>query len=110
MLDKYLINLLIKKFNQSLFFVRIFNYNNETYIWNDPKIYIKLKENFITIDNIDIFVKTTIKLFKNAIEKKYANMNSSLLSVIIPNYNNELTIKNTVDSILNNNYRRFFHR
>jgi glycosyltransferase involved in cell wall biosynthesis len=52
-------------------------------------------------------VKTTIKLFKNAIEKKYANMKSTLLSVIIPNYNNELTIKNTIDSILNNKYKNF---
>jgi teichuronic acid biosynthesis glycosyltransferase TuaG len=34
-------------------------------------------------------------------------MNSSLLSVIIPNYNNELTIKNTIDSILENNYKNF---
>ena len=47
MLDKYLINLLRKKFSESLFFVRIFNYNNETYVWNDPKIYIKIQENFI---------------------------------------------------------------
>lgn len=107
MLDKYLITLLRKKFSESLFFVRIFNYNNETYIWNDQKIYIKIKENFINLQNIDVFVKTTIKLFKNAIEKKYANMNSSLLSVIIPNYNNELTIKNTIDSILNNKYINF---
>jgi glycosyltransferase involved in cell wall biosynthesis len=52
-------------------------------------------------------VKKTIELFKNSIEKKYANMKSSLLSVIIPNYNNELTIKNTIDSILNNKYKNF---
>jgi len=107
MLDKYLINLLRKKFSESLFFVRIFNYNNITYIWNDPKIYIKIQENFINFQNINIFVKTTIRLFKNSIEKKYENMKSSLLSVIIPNYNNELTIKNTIDSILNNNYKNF---
>ena len=43
MLDKYLITLLRKKFSESLFFVRIFNYNNITYIWNDPKIYIKIQ-------------------------------------------------------------------
>ena len=107
MLNEYIIDLLKKKFSKSLFFVRIFNYNNSTYIWNDLRIYIKIQENFINIQNIDIFVKTTIKLFKNAIEKKYANMNSSLLTVIIPNYNNELTIKNTIDSILNNNYKNF---
>ena len=107
MLNEYIINLLRKKFSESLFFVRIFNYNNETYVWNDPKIYIKIQENFINLKNIDVFVKTTINLFKNAIEKKYANMNSSLISVIIPNYNNELTIKNTVDSILNNKYKNF---
>jgi len=103
MLNEYIINLLRKKFSESLFFVRIFNYNNETYIWNDPKIYIKIHN----LQNIDVFVKITIKLFKNAIEKKYKDMKSSLLSVIIPNYNNELTIKNTVDSILNNKYKNF---
>jgi len=103
MLNEYIINLLRKKFSESLFFVRIFNYNNETYVWNDPKIYIKIDN----LQNIDVFVKTTIKIFKNAIEKKYVDMNSSLLSVIIPNYNNELTIKNTVDSILNNKYKNF---
>ena len=103
MLNEYIINLLRKKFSESLFFVRIFNYNNETYVWNDPKIYIKIHN----LQNIDVFVKTTIELFKNAIEKKYVDMNSSLLSVIIPNYNNELTIKNTVDSILNNKYKNF---
>lgn len=107
MLNEYIINLLRKKFSESLFFVRIFNYNNETYVWNDLKIYIKIQENFINLKNIDVFVKTTIRLFKNEIEKKYANMNSSLLSVIIPNHNNELTIKNTVDSILNNKYKNF---
>jgi len=103
MLNEYIINLLRKKFSESLFFVRIFNYNNETYIWNDPKIYIKIHN----LQNIDVFVKITIKLFKNAIEKKYVDMKSSLLSVIIPNYNNELTIKNTVDSILYNKYKNF---
>ena len=107
MLDKYLITLLRKKFSESLFFVRIFNYNNNTYVWNDPKIYIKIQKNFFNLQNINIFVKKTIELFKNSIEKKYANMKSSLLSVIIPNYNNELTIKNTIDSILNNKYKNF---
>jgi hypothetical protein len=41
MLDKYLLNLLRKKFSNSLFFVRIFNYNNITYIWNDPCQFLK---------------------------------------------------------------------
>ena len=107
MLNKNMINLLRKKFNESLFFVRIFNYNNITYIWNDPQIYIKLEDDFLNIKNIDIFVKITIKLFKNKIEKKYESQKSTLLSVIIPNYNNELTIKNTIDSILNNKYKNF---
>ena len=34
--------MLRKKFSESLFFVRIFNYNNETYVWNYPKISIYL--------------------------------------------------------------------
>ena len=103
MLDKDTINLLRIKFSKSFFFVRIFNHNQVTYIWNDKTIYIKLVDN--NINNIDLFVMTIIKLFKESIEKKYANMNSRLLSVIIPNYNNELTIKNTIDSILKSNYK-----
>ena len=103
MLDKNTIDILRKKFSESYFFVRIFNHNGVTYIWNDKKIYIKLNENIIK--NIDSFVKTTIKLFKESIERKYANMKSRLLSVIIPNYNNELTIKNTIDSILKSTYK-----
>lgn len=105
MLNENIINLLKKKFNESLFFIRIFNHNNETYIWNDPEIYFKINENFINLQNIDSFVQSTIKIFKSLIEKKYADMNHSLLSVIIPNYNNELTIKNTIDSILKNKYK-----
>ena len=103
MLDKNTIDILRKKFSESYFFVRIFNHNGVTYIWNDKTIYIKLNENIIK--NIDSFVKTTIKLFKESIERKYANMKSRLLSVIIPNYNNELTIKNTIDSILKSTYK-----
>lgn len=103
MLDKDIIDILRKKFSESYFFVRIFNHNEATYIWNDKKIYIKLVDN--NIININSFVKTTIKIFKESIEKKYGNMSSRLLSVIIPNYNNELTIKNTIDSILNSTYK-----
>lgn len=103
MLDNNTIDILRKKFSQSYFFVRIFNHNGATYIWNDKTIYIKLLDN--KIKNVDIFVQSTIKVFKESIERKYANMKSRLLSVIIPNYNNELTIKNTIDSILNSTYK-----
>ena len=103
MLDKNMINILRKKFSESYFFVRIFNHNEATYIWNDKTIYVKLTEN--TIKNVDIFVQSTIKIFKESIERKYANMSSRLLSVVIPNYNNELTITNTVDSILKSTYK-----
>jgi glycosyltransferase involved in cell wall biosynthesis len=110
MLNENIINLLRQKFSKLLFFVRIFNYNNYTYIWNDPKIYIKFDKIFLNFEDnehIDAFVKITIETFKKFIEKKYENMNNRLLSIIIPNYNNELTIKNTIDSILNNNYKDF---
>lgn len=103
MLDKNTIDILRKKFIQSYFFVRIFNHNGATYIWNDKTIYIKLTDD--KIKNVDSFVQTSIKLLKEWIEKKYTNMKSSLLSVIIPNYNNELTIKNTIDSILKSTYK-----
>ena len=95
MLDKNTIDILRKKFSQSYFFVRIFNHNGATYIWNDKTIYIKLTDD--KIKNIDSFVEITIKLFKKSIEKKYANMESRLLSIVVPNYNNELTIANTID-------------
>ena len=103
MLDKNTIDILRKKFSQSYFFVRIFNHNGATYIWNDKTIYVKLTDE--KIKNIDLFIQTIIKLFKESIERKYANMKSRLLSVIIPNYNNELTIKNTINSILNSTYK-----
>ena len=103
MLDNNTIDILRKKFSQLKFFVRIFNHNGATYIWNDKTIYIKFVDN--KIKQIDLFVKTIIKLFKESIEKKYANMKSRLLSVIIPNYNNEITIKNTIDSILKSTYK-----
>lgn len=103
MLDKNTIDILRKKFSESYFFVRIFNHNGATYIWNDKTIYIKLLDN--NIKNVDLFVKTTIKLFKESVEKKYANMKSRLLSVVIPNYNNERTINNTIDSILKSTYK-----
>lgn len=103
MLDKNTIDILRKKFSESYFFVRIFNHNGATYIWNDKTIYIKLLDN--NIKNVDFFVDTTIKLFKESVERKYANMKSRLLSVVIPNYNNELTIKNTIDSILKSTYK-----
>jgi len=103
MLDKNTIDILRKKFSESYFFVRIFNHNGATYIWNDKTIYIKLVDN--TIKKVDLFVETIIKLFKKSIEKKYEKMSSRLLSVVIPNYNNELTIKNTIDSILKSTYK-----
>jgi glycosyltransferase involved in cell wall biosynthesis len=103
MLDKNTIDILRKKFSESYFFVRIFNHNGATYIWNDKTIYIKLVDN--TIKKVDLFVETSIKLFKKSIEKKYEKMSSRLLSVVIPNYNNELTIKNTIDSILKSTYK-----
>ena len=101
-----IIHKLYKKFNIKKFFVRIFIYNKYIYIWNDKTIYIKLDEIEIKklMKKIDIFIDKTIKLFKDAIEKKYDNMKSRKLSVIIPNYNNEKTIKNTIDSILNSSY------
>jgi hypothetical protein len=69
MVNEYIINLLRKKISENLFFIRIFNFNNSTYIWNDPQIYIKLNEYFINMKNIDIFVKMTIKILLKKICK-----------------------------------------
>ena len=94
---------IIKYFNDKNCFVRVIKNNNTVIIWNDNDILIKLKWEDILKYKTLILDECCIKIM-NQIEIKYKN-NNRKISVIIPNYNNEIHIKNTVLSILNNTYK-----
>jgi len=91
------------KFSKIPFFVRIFEHNDKIVIWNDNKIKIEIDKNSELLKK-ENFVDSMVKIFSEKIEKKYNEMKNRRVSVIIPNYNNEIFIKKTIDSILNNTY------
>ena len=105
-----LITNLKNRFSKIPFFVRIFEHNQKIYIWNDRRIKIVLDDKLIKEllnkeEDIENFVISSQKIIKENIEKKYLEMKNRRVSVIIPNFNNELFIKKTIDSILDNTYR-----
>lgn len=98
------------KFAKIPFFARVFIENNKIIIWNDYKIKIELDDKLInelikTDNDIDTFINTAYKAMIQKIEKKYAEMKNRRVSVVIPNYNNEMFLKKTISSILDNSYR-----
>lgn len=104
------IQILRNEFSKKLFFVRIFEHNNKILIWNDHKIKMEIELSFIRdiIDDkikLDEFTDVIIREMTKKIEKKYAEMKNRRVSVVIPNHNNEMYIKKTIDSILNNTYK-----
>ena len=96
-----LIEILRDKFSKRQFFVRVYYINDEVIIYNDVKIV--LKYNIKLFDDIDKMVKNIILDVKKEIENKYSTRNY-MVSVIIPNYNNEIFLKNVISKILNNTY------
>ena len=94
---------IIKYFRDKNCFVRIIKDKDNVLIWNDYDILIKLKWMDILKYKTVILDECCIKIM-NQIEKKYKK-NNRKISVIIPNYNNEIHIKNTIASILNNTYK-----
>ena len=94
---------IIKYFRDNNCFVRIIKNGDTVLIWNDYDILIKLMWGDILKYKTLILDECCIKIM-NQIEIKYNN-NNKKISVIIPNYNNEIHIKNTVISILNNTYK-----
>ena len=96
-----LIEILRDKFSKRQFFVRVYYINDEVIIYNDVKIV--LKYNIKLFDDIDKMVKNIILDVKKEIENKYSTRND-MVSVIIPNYNNEIFLKNVISKILNNTY------
>ena len=87
MLDKNTIDLLRKKFSHSFFFVRIFNHNQATYIWNDKTIYIKLVDN--KINNIYHMPDQPI-VVKISKDNKYENFDPLDISTNIANVSSQL--------------------
>ena len=96
-----LIKILRDKFSKNRFFVRVYHIENDIIIYNDVDIILKYK--YDLFKNIDRMVKTIIGDVKRKIEEKYTIAND-MVSVIIPNYNNEIFLKNVISKILGNTY------
>ena len=97
-----IINILKDKFSKNRFFVRVYHIQNDIVIYNDVDII--LKYNIDLFKNIDYIIKLIMNDVRKKIEDKYSNANE-LVSVIIPNYNNEIFLKNVITKILENTYK-----
>jgi glycosyltransferase involved in cell wall biosynthesis len=98
-----LINILKNKFTKKRFFVRVYHIQDKIFIYNDADITIKY--NLDLFDNIDKMVNQIIKDIREKIEEKYSVTND-MVSVIIPNYNNEIFLKKTISKILDTTYKK----
>lgn len=96
-----LIQILKDKFSKNRFFVRVYHIENDIIIYNDVDIVLKYKIDLFK--NIDKMVKTIMGDIRKKIEEKYTIPND-MVSVIIPNYNNEIFLKNVISKILGNTY------
>jgi glycosyltransferase involved in cell wall biosynthesis len=90
-----------EKFSKNKFFVRVYHIQNDIIIYND--IDIVLKYDISLFKNLDNMVKTIMEDVKRKIEEQY-NIPNDMVSVIIPNYNNEIFLKNVISKILENTY------
>jgi glycosyltransferase involved in cell wall biosynthesis len=96
-----LIQILRDKFSKNRFFVRVYHIENDIVIYNDVDIVLKYKIDLFK--NIDRMVKIIIGDVRRKIEEKYT-IPKGMVSVIIPNYNNEIFLKNVISKILGNTY------
>jgi len=97
-----LIKILRNKFTKKRFFVRVYHIEDNIVIYND--VDITLKYNIELFDNIDKMINQIINDVKKKIEEKYSVINE-MVSVIIPNYNNQIFLKKTISKILDNTYK-----
>ena len=100
-----LVSTLREKFSRIPFFVRVFMHNGKLVIWNDHDIKLILTPSEVKDQNLDNFVTSVKEKITIKIKEKYKNFKNRMISVVIPNYNNEIYIKKTIDSILNSNYK-----
>lgn len=96
-----LTKILKDKFSKNRFFVRVYHIENDIIIYNDVDIVLKYKIDLFK--NIDRMVKIIMGDIRKKIEEKYTIPNE-MVSVIIPNYNNEIFLKNVISKILGNTY------
>jgi glycosyltransferase involved in cell wall biosynthesis len=90
-----------EKFSKNKFFVRVYHIQNDIIIYNDVDII--LKYDISLFKNIDKMVKVIMGDVRRKIEEQY-NISNDMVSVIIPNYNNEIFLKNVISKILGNTY------
>lgn len=96
-----LVKILREKFSKNRFFVRVYHIENDIVIYNDVDIILKYEYNLF--NNIDQMVKKIMGDVRKKIEEKYSVPNE-MVSVIIPNYNNNIFLKNVISKILENTY------
>jgi hypothetical protein len=99
-----LINILKEKFTKIRFFVRVYHINNDIIIYNDVDITLKYDKTLFNDKNINYMVKKIMDDVKKKIEEKY-RISNEMVSVIIPNYNNDIFLKNVISKILANTYK-----
>ena len=99
---------IIKKFQDFFtklqFFIRIYETKNNIIFWNDRDIMKKV--NKIKLEEIlqssssafETFAKSIVQSINEKIIAKYSSDNHKV-SIIIPNYNNELFIEKCINSI-----------
>ena len=97
-------------FTNRRFFLRIYETANHIIFWNDRDIQKKvdkkqLEDIFQTfsISSIEKFADGIIQYINQQIQKKYSSEsqnNIKKVSIVIPNYNNELFIEKCINSIL----------
>ena len=96
-------------FTKRNFFIRIYEIQNHIIFWNDRDIQKKINKNKledifkISSSSIDIFIDNLIDSINQKIQTKYSN-NNQKVSIVIPNYNNELFIEKCINSILANTW------
>jgi len=96
-----LIETLRNIFSNNNFFVRVYHIESEIIIYNDVGIVLKYDVNLF--NDIEQIIKKIMNDVKEKIEEKY-NYSNEMVSVIIPNYNNEIFLKNVITKILKNTY------
>lgn len=99
-----IIKILRQKFSEISFFARVYHIEDSIVIYNDSKIILNYNKNLFNLSNIDDMKKKIMDDIKKKIEEIYKTPND-LISVIIPNYNNELFLKNVISKILANTYK-----